>query len=473
MPFASAARAEAGPLINATVISSTGTTTDAVSLADLLQNPTQCPQFDPGATYYELATTGTEPVPLPGGIPGPETGNWTLETALTCLGQIDATAIKAITVYESNGVPEDGPNSILYPNRDLSVPSDFANSSQVPTVGYGSPNVLYQRPERNPNDLDYLDLVQTQGSLQVDIYEIPPLQVTITPPASITPGEPSSFTATVIDPSSPGQTPPGLQYTWNFEDGLNPSGQPTPTVTYPNAGTYTVDLHVTDAAGDGGGTTTNVTIAGTNPITTTTSAKSPATGPSNSAGETLGGGAGKPTKSTGSGKSTATKGPGHHRPKATPKAKPKPKKPKATVMTPKHSIVVTHKRTATTTTTVPSKAPTQTTARTSLVPPPPPPKPASPASRPTVKKRRSADGSPDGRANGTRVSGLVIGAITPATPAMIAKLEAVAAGSRATAPASRPPRSASKLGAVAAIAGVILLLMLGAGRELARRTRLV
>ena len=73
------AGADAGsnPLVTATVYSSSGTSMDSVSVAELQANPGQCPTY-PGQSMNELGRQGFVDVPLA------QNATWSLPTILGC-----------------------------------------------------------------------------------------------------------------------------------------------------------------------------------------------------------------------------------------------------------------------------------------------------------------------------------------------------------------------------------------------------
>jgi PKD repeat protein len=481
------------PVLVANIISATGQpSTYQVTLDQLISTPgcTQSAQegLDESVTTANNATV-QEQIP---------SHAWNLGIALTCVPTATtpiASAIQSVFVTQSDGRLEKGNNSQLSPS-DLgfsSAPSNFQDGLQ-PLVGQNSENseVYYVRPDRvGVSDAAASDVVVEDAPLIVSVYEGARLGVSISASASSVPqGTAITFTSSVANADgSP------LSYVWDFGDGTTYSGAEPPPHIFGAGGSYTVGLLVTDGAGGAGGSTTDVTISSPTPQTTTQPTKT--TGPTHSRGKTPGAGAGKPTKSAGTGKPGTTKGAGKHHPTTKPKPKPKPKskpkpkpKPSVTASTHKSSSAasagpsgatpVTHTVTHTSTTgTAPgtqtgaSSSSTVTPSTVTSSPPPAPSTTSKPAHQPTHKPRQPTHTAPPSRPKGTPVSGLLIGAITPATPAAISRLEAAAAGSKATAPPSRPPQSASSLGAIAAVAGVVLLLLLGAVRELGRRTRLI
>jgi hypothetical protein len=469
-----------GPVLMANITSATGQlSTYQVTLDQLISTPgcTQSAQegLDESVTTASNATV-QEQIP---------SHAWNLGIALTCFPTATtpiASAIQNVFVTQSNGKLERGDNSQLSP-ADLgfsSTPSNFQDGLQ-PLVGQNSENseVYYVRPDRvGVSDAAASDVVVEDAPLVVSVYEGPRLDVSISASASsVAQGTAITFTSSVANADGN-----ALDYQWDFGDGAMASGADPPPHAF-GAGSYTVSLLVTDGAGGSGGSATDVTISSPTPQTTTQATKT--TGPTHSRGKTPGDGAGKPTKSAGTGQPGTTKGAGKHHPTTKPKPKPKPKpkskpkpkpKPSVTASTHKSSsggsaqpsgpISVTHTGTT-------GAAPGAQTGTVTSSTPPAPSTTSKPAHQPTHKPRQPAHSAPPSRPKGTPVSGLLIGAITPATPAAISRLEAAATGSKATAPPSRPPQSASRLGAIAAVAGVVLLLVLGAVRELGRRTRLI
>jgi PKD repeat protein len=475
-----------GPFIQANITDASGNSSVyTVSLSDLQSN-SSCPLSDQSGATWSYGSGYSADI-------GRQA--WNLGTALTCVpgSPLSQSTIQSVFVVGSNGQVEDGPNSQLQNSQqfgDLWTPSGFANTDQVPVIFSRGSNAEYDRPLRpQTGDTPWDDQVVEAAPLVVDVYEGSHLNVSISSSSTgVSAGSQTTFSASVFDPTT-GQPPNSVSYSWSFGDG-GTSTAPNPTYTYSTGGTYRVDLHVTDSAGGAGGITETVIVGSSTPQTTTSATKT--TGPTKSSGRTPGGSAGKPTKSTGAGKPGTTKGAGHHR--ATHKSKPKPSvtassgnnsgssssgasssvgsrrgsgnsaaSPGNSAASPGSSgasaATGTHPETST---------PGHSIASTQ------PAKPKSPAhAKPKPKPRQPTRTAPKSVRRGKRVSGLLIGNVTPATPAQVAQLERAAAGSRATAPAESRPQGSIAYGPILAVAGVVLLLLLGAGQEFRARSRLV
>ena len=265
-----------GTLVQATVHGTSGPPTSASVSLDYLQGHTgQCPGYS-GGTMVEFGRTGEEDR-------SPTQGqSWTLGTILGCLQPtpVPGSAVTGITVTDSSGAPESGPNSLITA-ADLQEPhSDFLNPAQNPVVWFDG-NDRYDRPQRNSSDLDFLDEDLQGNPIAIDVYEGPLLTVTATAsPTTVTAGHSIQFSADV----SPNDG--ALTYNWNFGGGAQVSHQASPNVQFNTAGIWTVNLQVTDPHGGGGGDQTTVTVNPTGTSSTPTTTGSTTTGPDKSSGTT-------------------------------------------------------------------------------------------------------------------------------------------------------------------------------------------
>lgn len=430
-----AVAADDRPALSATIHSSGGgVQTEVATLGALAAN--SCPLYS-GATPALHSPQGAELSPALSA-----TQTWSIATVLQCglVPGVAPGAVTRLTVTALHG-PELGTLSQLTP-VDLTGAGDFADSAQ-PLITYDGSNILYYRPWRGGADHNAGDEVIQPGQapIAVDVYEGPPLAVTAQASSTtVTAGATIHFSAAVNDAA--GGTPPPastLSYAWDFDGGATSptSSAAAPDETFPNAGTYSVTLSVTDTAGGGGADTTLITVnpAG-NAQTTPPAANAPPTGPANSNGINPGGIAGKRTPSPGG----ATKAPAaelSHGTKSTAGSRPARTIHAANPVTPVPA--------STRPTTVPAAAKSGPRAGTPV---------KGPAKAPA-----------GAGAQGKLIDGRVISDVAPlaldASP-----LVSVVVASPATAPQVRRPAGASILRAAAAALAVVVLLLLGAAHQL-------
>jgi PKD domain len=439
------ADAGANPLVTATVYTASGTSTDSVSVAELEANPGQCPTYQE-SSMTELGRQGPVDVPLA------QNATWSLPTILSCLQTpISPGSVMAVTVIDADGNPEVGSDSQITP-QDLETPSDFNNPSEYPVVqALGSVN-QYDRPSRgSPQgqpDYDYLDEVQSSQPISIEVFEGG--RLTVTPSASKTAvarGGTVSFSATVG-----GANGSPLSYAWSFDGGAPNSTAPAPRAAFNAAGQYDVTVQITDAAGAGGGAEIPITVGSAPPAATGshhqtgggTNRKSHSpTGPSKSGGQHAGAGVGKnKSQSTTSGKTTTTS------------TTPASTTPTSTSTTPASTTP-----TSTSTTSSHSATPsTPTPTTTTHSPAPHPPRHASPIAKPPTRVFPF----------GPLVAGQLISDVTT-VPAQASPLVHSVPAPATSAPPARQAVRTSPLAAVLASLGVVLLLALGAARELRGR----
>ena len=427
-------------LLSATVYSSKGTITDSVTLGALQADPTRCPAYGGPPTMHELGRQGFVDVQLPPS--GAQTGTWSMATVLGCLQTpIPFSAVQGITVLNSDGSPQSGAASALKA-ADLASPSDFSDTTQGPVVeALGSLN-QYDRPWRGGADQDYLDEVQqsVNGQAQpiaIEVFEGALLTVNLHASRTSVPvGGTVTFHATVA-----GGAASGLTYAWSFGGGAPGSTTPAPQVRFTSAGQYEVTVQVTDQAGGGGVASIPITV-GDKPRTAT------GTHPRSGAGTALG--------------SRSPTGPltsaGHHpggRPGTTKTGASTPSpSPQRTAATPAPTAVT------------PSSTPTTST------PPITTPHLGSRPLRPgaPAKPHPVARPAPAPRPSGRVVQGQLISDVIPLS-AGASPLVHVVPATVASAPPARRALRASLLPAVGATLAVVLLLGLGAVRELGWRAR--
>jgi PKD domain-containing protein len=447
------------PIVVATVYAAgKSPTTDSVSLASLQSNSQRCPQY-PGTSMEELGRNPpAQNVPLPPS--GTQTGTWGLGTILSCLETpIPLATVTGVTVIAGDGAPEEGPNSQLT-RPDLASPSDFENTAEVPVIEDDGSLIQYDRPSRNSTDPNRLDEVQGSANgqaqpIQINVFEGPALTVTATASqTTVAAGGTVSFTATV----SPGDQP-GLAYSWNFDGGAPDSQSPNPQVKFAAGGQFEVTLEVTDPAGGGGGATISIAVTSATPPPA--NPNGPSKGPTHSSGTTSGGRTGNQTGQGGSagghGSGTASGGTGPTGSGGAGSAAPGGR--------------------ASSGNGAPSAQPSQ--------PGTPAANDSGPGSSQSQPRGASHTRAHDHGANSNAgrppsasganpltapVSGLLISDVTPVAPGASSLVRVIRAPP-ATAPAIRTPTSASPWPILGASLAVLLLLGLGAGRELRGRRR--
>jgi hypothetical protein len=349
--------------------------------------------------------------------------------------------VTGITVIGSDGQPQTGPNSQITP-ADLATPSDFLNSAQNPvvqSVGYNE----YDRPQRNASDLDYLDELQQSDPIAINVFEGPPLKVTASASqTTVTLGGTIDFGAAVS-----GNNGSALSYTWTFDGGASSSAQASPQIQFNSAGVWTVNVQVTDADGGGGGDQLTVTVKQPGSTTTPKKTGTRTTGPDKGGGPTPGAPATKQKKS-------GTDNGGHTHGKGT-------------------QTTTTQSQTTTTQTTTTQSTTTTTPAAGS--PGAGSPSTTAPASPTTATTRHTTPRAPTHRPSpkpplsqsGTLVQGELISDVVP-VPADQSPLVQVAAAAAASAPARETPEGPSVVPIIGAALAVLVLLGLGAQRELGR-----
>ena len=442
LPAAAAVADDAAPLVQATVYNAGGgTATDSVSPAQLRAAPSQCPTYS-GGSMQEYGRQG--PVTV---TPSP-TSSWTLATILGCLQTpIAPAAVTGITVIGADGAPLTGPGSELTP-ADLSTPSDFQNTAETPVITALGSTDQYDRPWRGGSDLDYLDETQSTP-IAIEVFKGPPLTVTASASqTTVTVGSAITFSAAVS-----GDNGASLSYNWNFGGGAASSTQAAPQVQFATAGVWTVNVQVTSANGGGGGGQLTVTVTPPGSTTTPTTTGSTTTGPDRSSGPTPGA---PPAKQ----KKTGTRGTPHTHGKGAQN-------------TSTDSQTTTTQTTTTQTTTRPAAASSGGSSGSSGSS-----GGSGPATQPTGRTTTGhrAPAAPTHRraptvpASGTLVRGQLISDVVP-LPADQSPLVHVVPASSGGAPARQAPEGASVLPIIGAALAIVILLGLGARRELGRPPR--
>jgi PKD domain len=246
-------------VVSATVYGPAGTPpTATVSWDDLESNPSQCPVYD-------------GPAPTQNG-PGASYGAndaWSLATILQCMTPpISVSDVQSVTILNQLGEPEISPDSQLSQSDLTPGKGDWVDPQQQPIITYGGPAAgdfepaTYYRPDRSASDKNFADSVSYAPPINIQVSEGNSLGVTITTaPKTITAGESIAFNATVT--GSQGT----LSYHWDFDTG-DTSSEPSPTESFSEAGTRDVGLQVRDSNGDVG-------IAPLVPITVNTTSGAP------------------------------------------------------------------------------------------------------------------------------------------------------------------------------------------------------
>jgi PKD repeat protein len=286
---AGVASADSGsaPMVTATIYATGGgTSSESVSSSQLLADPQNCPPYSP-TQMDEHGSPGTTSVGLPQEH-GSGTGTWSVATILGCLApKVSPSDVTGITVLDTDGSPQVSGGSQLTP-PDLAIPSDFQPNTDSPVVSNLGSSFQYNRPWRGQGDLNANDQVTNSDPISIEVFEGPPLTVSATASqATVAAGSSVSFSAQVA-----GNQGSALTYDWSFGDNLPDSHDATPAVTYADAGSYTVRLEVTDTNGGGGGTTVPITVtgsSGTPPPPATTSTPETNTGPAGTGTDPNGG----------------------------------------------------------------------------------------------------------------------------------------------------------------------------------------
>ncbi len=420
---------------------------DSVTLGALQADPQRCPQYGP-STMFEHGRQGNLTEPLPQA--GPQTGTWSLASILACLQTpIAAGEVTEVSIIGSDGAPEAAPFSQLGP-ADLAAPSEFANPGDAAVVSSQGSTVQYNRPWRGRvSDFDFQDQVETAPPLQIEVYEGPSLQVSLdASPSTVTTGGAIGFSATVA-----GGHAGALSYAWDFGGGAPRSGIQRPLETFATGGVYAVAVRVTDAGGGIGTASTAITVnppGGPSPTRSGsagtpgngTSGASP-TGPITSAGSTPGAGAGAPSAGRGGRQRGGSAG-GSSRAGAAPRRGATTGGATAT-----HAGIGAAGRAT-------GAAPNRSAGRRGG------------AGRRHAPARPPLRRSPPTAPGARLVSGRLIGDVVTLPPDASPLVRRVVAAA-ATAPAVRRGVHASLVPGLAAALAIVVLLGLGAGRELRGR----
>jgi PKD repeat protein len=459
---AGAASADSGsaPMISATVYASGGgTSTTSVSASQLLADPQNCPAYSQ-TQMTEYSASGSTPVGLPHEN-GSGTGTWPMSTILHCLqNPVSVGDVAGITVFNSDGSPQVASGSQLTP-ADLANPSDFQPNTDSPVVSNLGSSFQYNRPWRGDGDLNADDQVTSSDPISIEVFEGPPLTVN----ASASPSSPAAGSSVSFNATVTGNENSALTYNWSFGDNLPDSDQASPSVTYSDGGSYTVTLQVTDTNGGAGGTTVPITVSGPSNTTPAPTASTPATntGPkgtgTNPSGGARGSGGGN---GKGSGK-TPSNGNGNGGTPSQPTSSHTQK--------PSHSGGAGSSNTSGSGSAENSPSPSTTSATTTT-----PSDSSSPSLTGTSPQRHRTRHpghrapthtrpSPTNGSPGQLVTGRLVADVTP-LPASASPLVRESPGSAAAAPAPPTHTATSPVPVIAGCLAVVLLLGLGAGREM-------
>jgi len=385
-----------------------------------------------------------------------QTDTWALSTILGCLqpNAVPIASVQGVTVLDANGNPETDSGSQITPS-DLKPlgQTDFNNPDEGPVVTALGTSNRYDRPWRGSSqgqpDYDFSDQVTTNSPngqatpVEIEVFEGPLLTVTATASETTIPaGGTVTFGATVT-----GQNGSALSYSWDFDGGATNSTSATPEVTFGSAGQYNVTVQVTDTQGGGGVASIPITV-GTTPVPTTGSHPQSGSGTNRKSHTPTG-----PKKSKGS---HAGARPGTSKSRTS-----------STTGSGSHATTSSTATTTTTSTSPTSTTPTQATAHPALTSTPHhTAAPRTPRRRGSVARARPAPPPPT---SGATVVGLLVSDVRPLQSAVSPLVHTVTPAAAATAPPARQAIRASLLPAVGAGFAVLLLLGLGAGRELRGR----
>jgi PKD repeat protein len=218
--------------------------TSSVTLQQLVNEG--CPQY----TFQHDAYADS------GGVPGSPI--WSLWGVLGCMSGVDENPQISVVVYKSQGGRE-----ASLDGAELQPENSAFEYGDAPIVATDRTYAEYYRPARDASDDNGADNVQT-STLEVDVYEGGTL--TVVPQASatsISAGATVTFTSNVTG---------GTDYDWNFDQvAPDSSAANPPPVTFPSGGNYPVSLEAWNpATGAGGSGTVTINVTSPNPPPTTT-----------------------------------------------------------------------------------------------------------------------------------------------------------------------------------------------------------
>lgn len=466
-----AANSNPTPAVVATVYGAGGASRDAVSVGTLEGDPQDCPPYvGPHFALYQTNGSSYDET-------FPKT-TWTLATVLSCLDvPVKVSQITSVSIVSASGAPEVDSESQLT-QADLNLPSDFNDPSTTAVIydiaaNTSNPQFEYTRPWRDSPDANNNDQFTETANTPIDIevFEGPHLTVSVSASrTTVAAGDAVSFKATVTGPDAN-----NLSYSWYFGGAAAPSTAAAPQVTFANAGTYDVGLEVTNAdGGSGSAPNTTITVNGSGPPP-----------PTKTGTTTTPGGGEQPTATSPTGTPTGpTTTPPPGRGSKTPPGK-KPGAPKPSAHRQRdgssHHKGPHHKK--------PSggaspssggssgSSNSAATSPISSAPAPAPPAPAAShhANKGTKPQPRAPENQPSPPAlpgqTATLVTGRLISDLRP-LPLGASPLVHPLHGSPAAEPAVREAVRTSPLPVLTGTVAVMLLLALGAGRELRGRRAL-
>lgn len=229
--------------MTATIYESDGTTVeDWVTLEDLFGDRFGCPDYPQDNSYLEGGVPVDQPPWNPG--VGSETGTWPLSTILGCLERTHLTkddVLGGVTILGSDGARSDLARESIFP------PTDFPGGRQPLVISKGT-TFEYHRPSRGGGDDNAKDKVPTDSDspLHIEVSTRALLTVGLTAsPSSIDEGGTVTFTAT---PAGSGYT-----YEWDAGDGRSKVTTSTPSHSfrYDAQAVYRATVHVTSPGASG------------------------------------------------------------------------------------------------------------------------------------------------------------------------------------------------------------------------------
>jgi hypothetical protein len=416
-------------------------TQDSVSVGTLVANCT--PLYGGPLIEYKLPD-GT---PVGNATQYAKASTWSVSTVLGCLqNPIPVSTVQGITILRGSGDPDLSANAQLTPD-DLKPSNDFADASESPIIDDDGTSLIYQRPWRGPGDSNDGDEVDADATtpFEMEVFEgpkIPDITVSVSPSTTVPVNSTVTFMAS--DPNNDS----GVTYTWYVSDEQFATG-PTAKLPFDSAGKFDIYVQATDAAGGSGPGNVQITVTSNTPTTPPTSATP---NPNGSPTSTRPGTGIQPGKTPSPG--TVTPSPGKHG--KTPASNHRHRGKKATG------------HTKTTPSTPASTVASGSSGHGGGSGSSSNNKATNPSTRhATTPVKGTSKSATSGNLHTALVSGRLLSAVTPVAPSASPLVHVVPA-SVATAPQLRRAAPASILPGVAGGLGFVLLLVLGAGRELRR-----